>query len=310
MHPFFPHKGIPGVMKISSYRGAVLIAFLSLILPGSSVIVGCHKDTNTCTPAVLHFLTTNGLAVTDTALPPGGSLRVSLEADGSDANITYFGVSMNDGQNHYVLDSGMNARTLDYTQLIYKGNAGSEHWTFTVMNRRRQISSISFTISKAVVCLWGAIQTYDPVILGAQSNPGRGGFFSLADGQIFTYNQASADPGLTDIIYYFGSYEATLSSPMESEAPGFFPGLVNWSVRNETRYDTTLLTPAVFRQAQNDSLLLTSYEPVNGKRKAKFLVPGMVVAFRNQAGKAGLLLVNKVTPGVDGEAECTIKVQK
>jgi hypothetical protein len=178
------------------------------------------------------------------------------------------------------------------------------------MNRRRQISNISFTISKATVSLWGAIQTYDPVILGGQLNPVRGGFFSLVNGQTFTYNQASADPGLTDIIYYFGSYEATLSSPMESEAPNFFPDLLNWSVRNETRYDTTLLSPAVFYQAHNDSLLLTSYEPVNGKRKAKFLVPGMVIAFRNQAGKAGLLLINKVTPGSDGEVECSIKVQK
>jgi hypothetical protein len=293
-----------------SYRFLLIYLFTASMLAFGFFISGCKDEQSTDAIPVIRFLPVNGVIVSDTALPLGGSLVISLEAIGGGSNITYFGVTMNDGQMHYVLDSGMNNATLKYSQPIFKGNSPNEHWTFTVMNRDRQKSSISMNITKAIVSEWGKIITYDLVILGAQGNPADGGFFSLQTGLVSTYQQAEANPSNTDIIYYFGDYEGTFSSPLESEAPSYFPGLNTWSIKNETRYDTTSLSSVAFVGAKNDSLLLVSYEPVNGKRKAKFLQPGMVVAFRNHSGKTGLVFIKNLVAGATGKLECAIKVQQ
>lgn len=271
---------------------------------------GCREENRTDEYLFIRQLPVNGIITYDTALPPGGSLMVSIEALGGGSNITYFGISMFDGQQHFVLDSGMNHPNLSFVQPIFKGNSVEEIWTFSIMNRKREKASIQLHLSKANVISWGKINIFDPVILSAQGSSTPGSFLSLSDGSVFDYPYAEAHQSATDMIYYTGLYESTFSSPAESEAPDHFPGLLNWTLRNETRYDTTALTSNDFYLSSNDSLALVSYEPVNGKRKAKNLEKGMIVAFRNQAGKAGLILVKDILPGTDGKIECAIKIQE
>ncbi|NVO20802.1 MAG: hypothetical protein HXX13_13965 [Bacteroidetes bacterium] len=297
-------------MQLLSYR-KLQIAFLIVIpMAFNLVFSSCKEENSGATVPNIQFIEANGVLVKDTALPPGGSILVSLNANGGGKNITYFGVSMDDGNMHYVLDSGMNKPNLSYTQQIFKGNSAVERWTFMVMNHDRQKAYVTLTLTKANVIQWGKIKTYNPVILGAQANTEFGGFFSTSSGSANYYQQAISDPTHTDIIYYFGNYEGTLSSPSESEAPTFFPGLSSWAMKNETRYDTTSLTSSQFEAANNDSLMLVSFEPVNAKRKAKYLQPGMVITFRTQSGKTGLLLVKDLVTGESGKLECAIKVQE
>ena len=297
-------------MYLASYRFNFILFFTASLIAVVLSISGCSDELDTENVPFLSILPVNGETLSDTALPPGGSVRISIEGLGGGSNITYFGVTMDDGQLHYVLDSGMNNAELKFSQTIFKGNSLNERWTFTIMNRDRQKSSVSVNLSKADVIEWGKIITYDPVVLGAQGNSAIGGFFSLQSGQVKTYLQSEADQPNTDMIYYFGDYESTFSSPSESEAPAYFPGLINWTVKNETRYDNTSISSSVFAGAVNDSLLLVSYEPVNGKRKAKFLRAGMVLTFRNQNGKTGLILIKNVVAGETGTIECALKVQQ
>jgi hypothetical protein len=297
-------------MHIISYRALINLFITASVIMLGSFITGCKDEGNADAIPLIRQLPVDGIIVSDTALPPGGSVVISLDASGGRSNITYFGISMNDGETHFVLDSGLNNPDLHFIQPIFKGNSPEEVWTFTIMNRDRQKSSVTVLLTKALVSQWGHIITYDPVILGAQGNTDTGGFYSLSTGQVRTYQQAEANQANTDLIYYFGTYEATFSSPMESDAPSWFPGLDAWTIRNETRYDTTSLSSSAFSGVTNDSLILVSYEPVNGKRKAKYLLPGMVVSFRNQAGKTGLILVRNVVPGETGKVECAIKVQQ
>lgn len=271
---------------------------------------GCREEQRTDESPFIRQLPVNGVITYDTALPPGGSLMVSIEALGGGSNITYFGISMFDGQQHFVLDSGMNHPNLSFVQPIFKGNSVEEIWTFSIMNRKREKASIQIHLTKAAVISWGKINTFDPVILSAQGSNSPGSFFSFSDGTVFDYPYAEAHQSATDLIYYTGLYESTFSSPSESEAPDHFPGILNWTLKNETRYDTTALTSNDFYLSSNDSLALVSYEPVNGKRKAKNLEKGMVIVFRNQAGKAGLIYVKDILPGSEGKIECAIKIQE
>lgn len=286
--------------------------FIMLLLIASVFLLfwGCREEQRTDESPFIRQLPVNGIITYDTALPPGGSLMVSIEALGGGSNITYFGISMFDGQQHFVLDSGMNHPNLSFVQPIFKGNSSEETWTFSIMNRKREKASIQIHLSKAEVISWGTIHTFDPIVLSAQGSNTPGSFLSLSDGTVFDYPYAEAHQTVTDMIYYTGLYESTFSSPSESEAPDHFPGILNWTFKNETRYDTTALTPNDFNLSSNDSLALVSYEPVNGKRKAKNLEKGMVIAFRNQAGRAGLILVKEVIPGTDGKIECAIKIQE
>lgn len=273
------------------------------------VLASCKEEDRQSHIPVLQLIPSEGFAGSDTTMPPGGYVKIALQADGGGSNITYFGVRMYDGRDHFVLDSGLNHPNLSFSQYIFKGNSAAEQWTFTIMNHDRMKKSITITLSKAEVVNWGDIITYDPVILGAQENPGEGSFFSLDAAHGYNYAVAATNPGSVDLIYYYGIYESTLSSPAESDAPAVFPGIGSWTVLNETRYDTTILTGSDFNAAHNDSLLLVTYEPVNGKRKAKNLEAGMVVAFRNHSGRTGLLLVKQRIPGSNGNIECAIKVQ-
>jgi len=297
-------------MKIYSYRRLIYKLANWLGFAGLILTIACSKEPAGSSFPAIQFETENGVAFNDTMLPPGGKVYVHLKAGGGGSNLTWLGIRMDNGSYSYVLDTGFNTPSLDYRYCIYKGNGGTETWTFAVMNRDRNKDSVSLRIARQNVLNWGPVNSYNNVVLYAQQESGGGGFLSLGNGNIFTYNQAQMSQSVCDLVYYYGDYNATFASPGESDAPTYYPGLLQWTVRNETRYDTTSVSASAFYAALNDSLLLAHYNPVNGKRKAKFLTPGTVISFRTQNGKTGLALIKSVNPGAAGSIECEIKVQQ
>jgi hypothetical protein len=289
---------------------SVLLFSIFLIIIG---FFSCKKENPENTPPEISLITDSGYITCDTILNPGTLVKVGIEASGVSGNITYLNVLYNDGAIHTALDSGMNCKTLQYSRNIIKSNSQSETWTFTVMDVNRLKAGITITLTKANIVIYGNIISYTDIILGAQQNNNNGSFFSLSGGTVYFQEEAFNNQNLVDIIYYFGSYESTLSSPAETEAPAFFPGttgIANWTIKNETKYDTTTITAIQFDQAINDSLLLAAYEPANGKRKTKYLEPGMVISFQDHRGKIGLIKVIATEGGNNGVVELTIKVQE
>ncbi len=273
----------------------------------------CTKKETIRTPPVIGFVTDSGYASRDTTLMVGQKIRVGVRARGTDGNITYFSIRYNDGAAKILLDTGMNRPVLNYTVDVIKTASLHEKWTFLVMDRNRNFDSISLYLTKSDYSKWGKIRTLPGISLGAQERSDTGSFLSLAAGQVFNLGQAWLDQQAIDMIYYYGQYEGTLASPMEAEAPGFFTGaqgIANWTIKNETRYDTTALLPAVFDAAGDDSLLLSAYDPTAGKRKAKYLQPGMVVAFKSPAGKLGLIKVTRLSGTTAGTVTFTVKIQE
>lgn len=298
-------------MQTISYRitnNYILIALIGLLF----VIVSCKKETESNDPPKLSFISDSGYITKDTSLQAGTRIKIGVKAIAGGHNVTFLQVSCNNGEKKIFLDSGMNCASFRYDLSVIKSVSQNEKWTFLVMDKDRNRDSISITFNRSASNNYGSISTFDEIELGAQLNTTKGSFFSLTSGEGYFLSEAFLNQSLTDLIYYYGPYNATLSSPNESEAPGFFTGtegLSNWSVKNETRYDTTLITPYQFDQATNDSLILSAYEPVAGKRKAKYVTEGSVYSFTTQADRIGLLKVMQIEPGAEGYMRFSVKIQ-
>ncbi len=264
-------------------------------------------------PPDLTFKTDSGFVTHDTTLSVGQTIWVGIKADGNGANLTYFHIGWNNGQQQTLLDSGMNQTTLIYNTSITKTASESESWMFQVMDRERNFSTITLTLHRDSTSNYGPIFTVNNLLLGAQSNPIAGSFYSIGAQSRYFLDDAYQHQDSIDLLYYFDLYDATLSSPAESDAPTVFTGLTglaNWTIKNETRYDTTGFTSADFDLSANDSLILAAYEPVNLKRKAKFILPGMVISFQDPQGKLGLIHVKELVPGATGQVLIDLKIQQ
>lgn len=300
-------------MHDSPYRWSytmVVAGMIFILLSGS--FTSCRKDTASG-PPLISFIYEKGYVAHDTIVPAGQKLKIGIRAAGPDANLTYFSVRFDDGKSQILLDTGLNAPSLVYNLEVIKTNAPVEKWTFLIMDRNRVEQRVQIIFTKSDSSKWGKIRTMRNIILGAQENQGTGSFFALSDTSVMTLPQAYENQPLVDMVYYYGQYEGTLASPNEAEAPGFFTGpqgIANWTVKNETRYDTTLISAEIFDQSGNDSLILAAYEPTAGKKKGKYVQPGMVFSFRSQAGKLGLVKVQDFTPLPAGSVILTIKIQE
>ena len=201
---------------------------------GFIFFISCKKEHSNIPPEI-SFITDSGFVCSDTALPLGTIFKIGIRAMGAENNITFLNVNTDDGILRTALDSGMNHKEIYYEKNIIKSNAEKETWIFTVMDRNRNKKNISLTINKAASSSFGSIRTYSNITLGAQNNTLNGGFFSLHNGLTYFYPAAEQNKDIIDIIYYYDIYNATLSSPNESDAPTVFSGLSGWLPKNETR---------------------------------------------------------------------------
>lgn len=296
-------------MQIYTYRFIGILSLITCVL----AFFSCTKKESEGTMPKIMLLTDSGFVSHDTTLMIGERIQVGINARGQDKNITFFQVSMNNGNRLTLLDSGLNHPGIIYHLDIIKSQYDIEKWTFLVMDRDRSKDSVQITLKKSKSSNYGAIKILPDIILGAQANSLDGSFLSFSNGEIYNLDSAFFHQPLVDLIYYYGQYDATFSSPNESEAPSVFTGqhgIAAWSIKNETRYDTTTLTISDFDKAKDDSLLLSVYEPTAGKRKTKYIEPGMVISFKSPFGKIGLMKIQEVQPTVTGFVKFTIKIQE
>jgi hypothetical protein len=306
-------KNGTGDMQLSTYRITVSVMMTGiLIILISASLTSCSKEDTPGAPPHIYMTQGQGYISHDTTVEAGRTLKIGIRAEGAGANLTYFSVRFNDGTSRILLDTGMNSTSLVYNLDVIKTTTPRETWTFVVMDRNRVKDSVQIVLAKSDSSKWGKIRTMGDIVLGAQENTNTGSFFSLDEEVVMTLQQAYENQVITDMLYYYGQYEGTLASPNEAEAPGFFTGeygIANWTVKNEMRYDTTMVTPEVFDLAANDSLILAEYEPTAGKKKGKYVQPGLVFSFRSPAGKLGLVKILEVIPMPAGAVKFSIKIQ-
>ncbi|WP_027002586.1 hypothetical protein [Hugenholtzia roseola] len=168
------------------------------------------------------------------------------------------------------------------------------------------------------------VRTYT---LGAQGSA-QGSFASAGSDQVFSIAQAKQNAANIDFAYLFGTIQgAVVGSPRDNSVDFIYGtnsnftenGVHTWSQRNDTRFKLTALTTNDFNGITNGRQLETSYnagtQPDNdgaseGSSSRTALEVNKVYAFRTQAGKFGLILVNRIQEGANGQAALTIKVQE
>lgn len=274
----------------------------------------CTKDEDD--PIVMPSLvlkSETGYISQNTTASYGDTLRFSViaKSNGKD-NLVKFKVEAN---NIIMLDSTINTTEFNFNFYTIKGIADTEEWVITVTD----ISGNSFNKTVTITANFGEINSFTTVLMGAQDNVEVESFLSLSHNLATLYFQAQAFQNQADIdMFCFFENNEESQNMMSLAAPGtgidgIFSGATapeNYEIKNTTYFVKTSLTAAEFDAAQNDALILDSYDPDNKYRKAKLLTAGDVYSFKLQSGLFGLLKVIAVDGEETGTLELSIKVQK
>lgn len=266
----------------------------------------------------------NGYIADSSVVAIGFPYRIGISAGKGDAAITNLVVTLTtENGMETALDSGMYSNDFSYTRRVSYGASRFEKWQFMIRDKNGKSASTSITILKDLTSAFGLITTYSSVKLSAQNDVAGNSFFSVANGELYTKQNAEANQAGINIITYFGDLlvpptEFTLSSPGETDVATFYPMIANWATpKNETRYkpDSLSIPQGAFDAAYNDSIIITNYTSATiGKRKFKIVRAGYVIPFQvtigPASGKRGLIRIKSVQAGTGGHIIADIKVQK
>jgi hypothetical protein len=311
-------------MKTTTYiLGFVVITIFSFW--------GCKKKSEDNLPPAINFKVGNEYTKNNDTVDVGHRLYFGIQARGTSGNITNFTVkkTLENGTVVTMMDSGLNAQSIDISKVFYQNVENKAVWTFTVMDRNRMMSQVSLVVYKDPNSAFGGIYYYPSIKMGYQNNTTYNHFLNPLSGLVYTVDSANVHGNLIDVlIYYINNANSNnlpspiLSSPGEmdnssTEAQTFYPYIANWNPRNYTLWDISFdngnnapLTVADFNAAQNDSLLIVSYHPVWGKKKFRWATAGKIIPFLTAGGKLGLVYVARADSADTGIMELAVKIQQ
>ncbi len=291
------------------------ISLNTLIIVAVSIIFfSCNKKESN--PPLIYLEKSSGLVYQDIVTPAGTNFTIRLVAEMGDATITNIVIkNSHNGQVVDYFDTGVNNERIVISKILTKSVYSSETWTFMAIDKNGKNATVSFTVKLDTSVGFQNIRFIDGIILGAQKCSTTGSFLSLNSGNIWSQDAAFNVQDSIEMLYYYDSTgdANTIASPGANIGTYIYVGSTSplyWLVRNETRYFKTTYTSADFVNIQNDSLLLVAYDEINGKRKAKNLVPGDVYAFKTTYPKYGMFVVDQVTGSDSGTIKFSIKMQK
>ncbi|MDX9696812.1 MAG: hypothetical protein RBT49_13565 [Bacteroidales bacterium] len=203
-----------------------------------------------------------------------------------------------------------------YTAMQSFNSSGTGETTYTFIATDEDGLTATKNITITAVANSGPIDTYTDKILGSYDAT-EGSSFASVDGSVMTSSQALANSDAVDFVYWYGaSALATLSAPSTNDALDIYPGIANWSTKNETLMALTTLTATEFDAIVNDAAIVTASSALGTVKKVNDLAVGDVVVFQTaatseNASKKGLLKVVAITgTGGTGTIEIEVKVQQ
>lgn len=301
-------------MKKVAYRFASIILFSSLVFLGFN---SCDQDEK-----IDHLNPTIKLMVSpeyissDTSISVGQTFTVAVHAEynGYD-KLTNFIAMLNDER---YLDLGIYAESYDREVEISKGLSEVDNWEFVIRDMEGNSSSVCLTIFNDQEIVYGDIDEYPNVKLGAQNSTEYGSFFSTENGETYTLEGAYNHQEVIDILYYYDDFdkleENIITSP-GANLIGVFSGtydVTDWDFKNTTRFSRSELDVNIeeFNAAENDSILIAnSFAFESGGRKTKFLKPGDIYSFV-RGSRTGMFKVVSTEGTTEGNIVIDIKIQK
>lgn len=255
-------------------------------------------------------------------LPAGSPIRIGIMASGAGVPLTYLRIErIINGDTLTQLDRGIFAGSEGYDQdfTFSKDTSGIELWRVIVMNADRDTAVRSLTFYLGGGTAYGPVEFFSNVRIGMQTNTFTGHFLDLHTGQVFDDNTVAGHEAVVDLVAYFyitsGLPSPTFTCPGYTAAVAYYPQFATWSTKNSLLYDyktsdNNLLTAEQFYAAENDSLLVSGYQPEKVSGNCKYCYTGKVIPFKTQEGKYGLIHVVQADEKEDGIIGMDIKIQK
>ena len=303
-------------MKYLAYRFC-LIGILGLFI--GNLLTSCDDNENPNYPnPVINIVSDSGYVHSDTTISVGEVFKVKIQAEYNGHNkLTNFIAKLN--ENRY-LDLGLYTETYTREIEITKGLDDIEQWEFIIRDIDDNSSSAYLTIQKNQEIVYGDIDEFINVQLGAQNSSEYGSFFSLSNGSVYNLEGAYNNQDMIDIVSYYDDFDKldkwVLASPAANIGDAAFPGnyaLSNWTIKKTTRYSAAPINVSVeeFDSAHNDSILLAnSFAFDSGKRKAKDLSVGDIFTFVLENNTVGMFKVVSISGTTSGNIVVDIKIQK
>gem|GEM_PF-621457 len=287
--------------------GWLVLPLLALLL-----LYSCEKDSQPQLSPKLEVKPLPGSNNSDSVFAIGGLMTFEISAQSQSANLTNIYAIKEVGLQNSTraLDTSMNIEQFMFTKTFVKGLDEKEIWTFIVRDKNRLSDSVSMTIYLDSTSGFGPIAHLESVMMSAQNLTVPGSFYSFEAG-VLDLNQAFQKQETIDLLYYYyGEDENVIASPGANIESGVFEGdLLNWETRRTTRFIEIDMPMEDFYSAENDSLLIVSYQEGNGKRKAKNLTSGKTFSFKTQDSKFGIFRVTEVEGTLTGTVKIDIKIQ-
>jgi len=275
-------------------------------------------------PPTLTFNSETGYTASDRVVAIGLPVKIGINGLSSNAPITNFVITLTtENGTETALDSGLYTNNLQFVKNISYGASSWEKWTFTIMDKNRNKSTKTITLTKDTNSVFGLINYFPSIKLGCQNNSTFGSFLYPENGYVCFADSTDAIQNNIYIITYYALLNVpptdyTFGSPSDNDVTTYYPNINNWTLpRNEVRYkfDSLTVSPQQFDLAYNDSLIISNYTSATvGKRKFKSARPGYVIPFEITAGamigKRGLLKIISTSGLEDGFIEFAMKIQK
>jgi hypothetical protein len=306
--------------KLRNYYLAVL-AIGSL---GFMTSCGDDEDVQPEERPTIEFIGGTGFTSGDRTVAAGEEIvtKVHAASGQSDTNLERFTikVSTNGATAATLFDTtGLKGESFDYTARYFtQGVAGTSVYTYTVEDNKGRTTDKTYTITTTSANTGAAINTFTTQLFGSSTNPNPS-FFATSTGTRYYRNTAPANASKIDFVYFYGSTNlATIAAPNDDS---FGTGtnqisslnVHTWSKRNATTFKTTTLSATDFNNITSDAGITTAYTAgVNTTvvSRASGLTAGKVIAFKTEAGKQGLILVQSITGTTAGTITLDVKVQK
>lgn len=305
-------------MKTNTYRAFVLKAIPFILTILLLILLSCEEEesNNNGDPSI-QLVSEPGFVTGDTTIAVNQVFRIKIHADfnGND-KLTNFIAKLNDER---YLDLGIYEKTYDRIIEIPKGLIDIENWEFIIRDIEGNFASTGLIVYKDPNIVYGEIDEFVNIKLGAQNNSETGSFFSFSNGNVYSLQDAYNNQEIIDLVYYYDDFEkleeSIISSPggnIDAAFTGDY-GMSNWSTRNTIRFGREKLSITIdqFEQAENDSLLIAnSFAFESGGRKTKFLEPGDMYSFVREDNVKGIFKVVSTSGTSAGYITVDIKIQK
>lgn len=298
--------------------------FIFILAIALFYIAGCKKDDETAIKPKI-ILKNGDYTQNEQLVPVGGKLKFGITATNGGAIITNLKIQrIANGKTITELDKGIYIKDggLDYDFNAVKSTAVQEIWRFFVMNSNRDSIATTLTVNLGAGSAYGEINHYPLIKIGMQNNSDLPNYVDLHQGNLFTKTNITGHEGDIDLVGFVYTTSGTLSPTLccpgytgSSSVTGHYPEISSWSIQNLTVYDyfssdNNLISTIKFDNAQNDSLLVSSFNPQSVSGLCKYCYTGKVIPFKTQDGKYGLVRVLHADLTQTGYMELDIKIQK